>query len=80
MAGGSGVSTSTPLFLDSARTLADDLEKRDDPMARRFAEEARRLQKIFATWQTERPRDDDRINAIKALLDLQRHVLELGRR
>ncbi len=69
-------SASTSLFRDSAEQLALRLEQEPSENARTLAHEARRLVDVFASWQTARPADDERISTIQRLFALNRQAMD----
>jgi hypothetical protein len=69
-------SASTSLFHESAEHLALRLEQESSPEAEELAKEARVLAALFATWQTSRPSDADRVAGIQQLFDVNRRAMD----
>ena len=69
-------SSSTRLFQESAEELAVSLDREGSDTARELAREARELSKRFASWQVERPTDEERVATIQRLFDLNRSAMD----
>ena len=68
---------SSPIYLETARHLAERLAGAPGPAARALHAEAVALAEIFGRWETQRPTPDEKVSAIQRVFDLQRRAMEL---
>jgi hypothetical protein len=68
------ISASLPLFRDTAREIAMDMEGDRSPGSQDIARRARELVALFESWGSEEPPPESRSEAIRQVLDLHREA------
>lgn len=70
-------SASIPVFIETARDLEARLRAHPGERAEALATEAANCLEMFEGWAVKAPTPEQRSNAVRRLLDLQREAMEL---